>query len=143
VIASSRFASVSGFAVCIVHTGTRYRTVLLPYRYFSSHADSFTYYSFVCYLLLLFISSPYFSSHLREIPQSSPLSSRHSFCSQSSPVMLVSPFQFVLGIFTPELTHYLQLEYSVEKPLNREPPLRDLVQSFITKTTTAYDRNHG
>ncbi|RPB03616.1 molybdopterin binding oxidoreductase [Choiromyces venosus 120613-1] len=35
------------------------------------------------------------------------------------------------------------LEYSVEKPLNREPPLKDLVQTFTTKTTTAYDRNHG
>jgi sulfite oxidase len=37
----------------------------------------------------------------------------------------------------------LQLEYSVEKPLNREPPMRELVESFITTADTAYDRNHG
>lgn len=36
-----------------------------------------------------------------------------------------------------------QLEYSVEAPLNREPPIRELIQSFITDTGTAYDRNHG
>ncbi|KAI9676427.1 MAG: hypothetical protein M1817_000584 [Caeruleum heppii] len=35
-----------------------------------------------------------------------------------------------------------QLEYSVDKPLNREPPLKDLVSSFITEQG-AYDRNHG
>ncbi|KAH8146809.1 uncharacterized protein LAJ45_09183 [Morchella importuna] len=35
------------------------------------------------------------------------------------------------------------LEYSVEKPLNREPPVEELVKSFITKASTAYDRNHG
>ncbi|KAI5797250.1 Oxidoreductase, molybdopterin-binding domain-containing protein [Pyronema domesticum] len=35
------------------------------------------------------------------------------------------------------------LEYSVEKPLNREPPMRELVESFITTADTAYDRNHG
>ncbi|KAI9822582.1 MAG: hypothetical protein M1827_000301 [Pycnora praestabilis] len=34
------------------------------------------------------------------------------------------------------------LEYSVEKPLNREPPVKDLVSSFIT-SKGAYDRNHG
>ncbi|KAI9846355.1 MAG: hypothetical protein M1837_004208 [Sclerophora amabilis] len=34
------------------------------------------------------------------------------------------------------------LEYSVEKPLNREPALKDLVSSFITEKG-AYDRNHG
>ncbi|KAI9722937.1 MAG: hypothetical protein M1812_001386 [Candelaria pacifica] len=34
------------------------------------------------------------------------------------------------------------LEYSVESPLNREPPVRDLVSSFITERG-AYDRNHG
>ncbi|KAI9889693.1 MAG: hypothetical protein M1814_005094 [Vezdaea aestivalis] len=33
------------------------------------------------------------------------------------------------------------LEYSVDKPLNREPPLQSLVSSFIT--TKGYDRNHG
>jgi sulfite oxidase len=35
------------------------------------------------------------------------------------------------------------LEYSVEKPLNREPCPADLVKSFITKSNIAYDRNHG
>ncbi|KAL6154751.1 hypothetical protein ACJQWK_01197 [Exserohilum turcicum] len=33
------------------------------------------------------------------------------------------------------------VQYSVEKPLNREPELQTLVQSFITKD--GYDRNHG
>lgn len=37
----------------------------------------------------------------------------------------------------------MRLEYSVEKPLNREPPTRDLIKSFITEAETAYDRNHG
>ncbi|KAF1918907.1 sulfite oxidase-like protein [Ampelomyces quisqualis] len=35
----------------------------------------------------------------------------------------------------------IQLEYSVEEPLNREPELEKLVSSFITKE--GYDRNHG
>ncbi|KAH3912613.1 hypothetical protein HBI56_154610 [Parastagonospora nodorum] len=35
----------------------------------------------------------------------------------------------------------VQVEYSVEKPLNREPELGKLVSSFIT--TEGYDRNHG
>ncbi|PSN75384.1 sulfite oxidase-like protein [Corynespora cassiicola Philippines] len=35
----------------------------------------------------------------------------------------------------------VQLEYSVEKPLNREPELEKLVSSFITED--CYDRNHG
>ncbi|KAL6706314.1 hypothetical protein ACN47E_005604 [Coniothyrium glycines] len=35
----------------------------------------------------------------------------------------------------------VQLEYSVEEPLNREPELEKLVSSFIT--TDGYDRNHG
>lgn len=35
------------------------------------------------------------------------------------------------------------LEYSVQKPLNREPPPKQLIQSFITKSSVAYDRNHG
>ncbi|KAF1996450.1 sulfite oxidase-like protein [Amniculicola lignicola CBS 123094] len=35
----------------------------------------------------------------------------------------------------------VQLEYSVEEPLNREPDLEKLVSSFIT--TEGYDRNHG
>ncbi|KAF8469109.1 Oxidoreductase, molybdopterin-binding domain-containing protein [Kalaharituber pfeilii] len=35
------------------------------------------------------------------------------------------------------------LEYSVENPLNREPPVDQLVESFITKSSVAYDRNHG
>ncbi|EMD67422.1 hypothetical protein COCSADRAFT_168623 [Bipolaris sorokiniana ND90Pr] len=35
----------------------------------------------------------------------------------------------------------VQLVYSVEKPLNREPELDKLVQSFITQD--GYDRNHG
>lgn len=34
------------------------------------------------------------------------------------------------------------LEYTVEKPLNREPPLEKLVSSFITEKD-GYDRNHG
>ncbi|OCK80999.1 sulfite oxidase-like protein [Lepidopterella palustris CBS 459.81] len=33
------------------------------------------------------------------------------------------------------------LEYTVEKPLNREPPLEKLISSFITED--GYDRNHG
>ncbi|KAF1835334.1 sulfite oxidase-like protein [Decorospora gaudefroyi] len=36
----------------------------------------------------------------------------------------------------------VQLEYSVEEPLNREPELEKLVESFITKSD-GYDRNHG
>ncbi|KAF2703057.1 sulfite oxidase-like protein [Pleomassaria siparia CBS 279.74] len=35
----------------------------------------------------------------------------------------------------------VKLEYSVQKPLNREPDLEKLVSSFITKD--GYDRNHG
>ncbi|KAI5799248.1 Oxidoreductase, molybdopterin-binding domain-containing protein [Peziza echinospora] len=35
------------------------------------------------------------------------------------------------------------LEYSVETPLNREPPPDELISSFITKSSVAYDRNHG
>lgn len=35
----------------------------------------------------------------------------------------------------------VQLEYTVEKPLNREPELEKLVSSFIT--IEGYDRNHG
>lgn len=35
------------------------------------------------------------------------------------------------------------LEYSVKKPLNREPPIKDLVDTFITDADVAYDRNHG
>ncbi|KAH7079472.1 sulfite oxidase-like protein [Paraphoma chrysanthemicola] len=35
----------------------------------------------------------------------------------------------------------IQLDYSVEEPLNREPDLEKLVASFITKE--GYDRNHG
>ncbi|KAH9882420.1 hypothetical protein J1614_000656 [Plenodomus biglobosus] len=34
-----------------------------------------------------------------------------------------------------------KLEYSVEKPLNREPELGELIESFITEN--GYDRNHG
>ncbi|KAF2125332.1 sulfite oxidase-like protein [Dothidotthia symphoricarpi CBS 119687] len=37
----------------------------------------------------------------------------------------------------------VQLEYSVEEPLNREPELETLVSSFITQPGTGYDRNHG
>ncbi|KAJ4293469.1 hypothetical protein N0V90_008752 [Kalmusia sp. IMI 367209] len=37
----------------------------------------------------------------------------------------------------------VQLEYSVEKPLNREPELEHLVSSFITEEGQGYDRNHG
>ncbi|MCJ1473630.1 hypothetical protein MMC13_002281 [Lambiella insularis] len=33
-------------------------------------------------------------------------------------------------------------ETSVEEPLNREPPVEDLISSFITKEN-GYDRNHG
>ncbi|KAF8253032.1 molybdopterin binding oxidoreductase [Wilcoxina mikolae CBS 423.85] len=40
-------------------------------------------------------------------------------------------------------TKAMRLDYSVEKPLNREPPIRDLVGAFITNASTAYDRNHG
>lgn len=55
--------------------------------------------------------------------------------------MLVSfPFQY----FNKTVSNtFIQLEYSVEKPLNREPPVEELVKSFITKASTAYDRNHG
>ncbi|OCL09349.1 sulfite oxidase-like protein [Glonium stellatum] len=34
------------------------------------------------------------------------------------------------------------LEYTVEKPLNREPPVEQLISSFITEKD-GYDRNHG
>ncbi|KAF2269351.1 sulfite oxidase-like protein [Lojkania enalia] len=37
----------------------------------------------------------------------------------------------------------VQLEYSVEEPLNREPELEKLISSFITKEGEGYDRNHG
>ncbi|TGZ77134.1 molybdopterin binding oxidoreductase [Ascodesmis nigricans] len=37
----------------------------------------------------------------------------------------------------------VDLEYSVEKPLNREPPVEELVKSFLTPPEVAYDRNHG
>ncbi|PVH99286.1 putative sulfite oxidase [Periconia macrospinosa] len=37
----------------------------------------------------------------------------------------------------------VQLEYSVDEPLNREPELDKLVSSFITQPGHAYDRNHG
>ncbi|KAF2651884.1 sulfite oxidase-like protein [Lophiostoma macrostomum CBS 122681] len=37
----------------------------------------------------------------------------------------------------------VQLEYSVQKPLNREPDLEKLVSSFITESGSGYDRNHG
>ncbi|KAK5200832.1 hypothetical protein LTR16_004733 [Cryomyces antarcticus] len=33
-------------------------------------------------------------------------------------------------------------EYSAEEPLNREPPVKDLVSSFFTESD-GYDRNHG
>ncbi|KAF2021258.1 molybdopterin binding oxidoreductase [Aaosphaeria arxii CBS 175.79] len=36
----------------------------------------------------------------------------------------------------------VQLDYTVKKPLNREPDLEKLVSSFIT-TSGGYDRNHG
>lgn len=36
-----------------------------------------------------------------------------------------------------------KLEYSVEEPLNREPPAPLLVEKFITPVKVAYDRNHG
>ncbi|KAL4978943.1 Oxidoreductase, molybdopterin-binding domain-containing protein [Aspergillus desertorum] len=34
-------------------------------------------------------------------------------------------------------------EYTTENPLNREPPVKELVSSFITPSFTSYDRNHG
>ncbi|KAL2010741.1 hypothetical protein VTN00DRAFT_6548 [Thermoascus crustaceus] len=36
-----------------------------------------------------------------------------------------------------------EVEYSVDKPLNREPPVKRLVASFITPDDAYYDRNHG
>ncbi|KAF7164758.1 hypothetical protein CNMCM5623_009140 [Aspergillus felis] len=36
-----------------------------------------------------------------------------------------------------------QIEYSVDKPLNREPPVKQLVSSFLTPADISYDRNHG
>ncbi|KAG8529835.1 uncharacterized protein KY384_005316 [Bacidia gigantensis] len=36
----------------------------------------------------------------------------------------------------------MRFEYSVEEPLNREPPVQKLTESFITEQG-AYDRNHG
>ncbi|KAL6722140.1 hypothetical protein ACLMJK_001247 [Lecanora helva] len=36
----------------------------------------------------------------------------------------------------------MKLEYSVEKPLNREPPVETLIQSFLS-IDDQYDRNHG
>ncbi|KAL4747321.1 hypothetical protein BDW72DRAFT_206547 [Aspergillus terricola var. indicus] len=35
------------------------------------------------------------------------------------------------------------IEYTKENPLNREPPVKELVSSFITPSSTSYDRNHG
>ncbi|KAH8702025.1 sulfite oxidase [Talaromyces proteolyticus] len=35
------------------------------------------------------------------------------------------------------------VEYSTEKPLNREHSLKRLISSFITPDITSYDRNHG
>ncbi|KAL4904382.1 hypothetical protein BDW74DRAFT_178964 [Aspergillus multicolor] len=34
-------------------------------------------------------------------------------------------------------------EYSTENPLNREPPVKELVSSFITPSSKSYNRNHG
>ncbi|KAL4805054.1 Oxidoreductase, molybdopterin-binding domain-containing protein [Aspergillus unguis] len=34
-------------------------------------------------------------------------------------------------------------EYSKEKPLNREPPVKELVSNFVTPGSISYDRNHG
>ncbi|KAL4995434.1 Oxidoreductase, molybdopterin-binding domain-containing protein [Aspergillus recurvatus] len=34
-------------------------------------------------------------------------------------------------------------EYTKENPLNREPPVKELISSFITPSSTSYDRNHG
>ncbi|KAL6234892.1 hypothetical protein BDW75DRAFT_230786 [Aspergillus navahoensis] len=34
-------------------------------------------------------------------------------------------------------------EYTTENALNREPPVKELVCSFITPSSTSYDRNHG
>ncbi|KAL4967227.1 putative sulfite oxidase [Aspergillus stella-maris] len=34
-------------------------------------------------------------------------------------------------------------EYSTEKPLNREPPVKELVSQFQTPANKSYDRNHG
>ncbi|KAE8384296.1 Oxidoreductase, molybdopterin-binding domain-containing protein [Aspergillus alliaceus] len=34
-------------------------------------------------------------------------------------------------------------EYSVQNPLNREPPVQTLVSSFFTPENISYDRNHG
>ncbi|OJJ32793.1 hypothetical protein ASPWEDRAFT_116328 [Aspergillus wentii DTO 134E9] len=36
-----------------------------------------------------------------------------------------------------------QVDYSVSKPLNREPSKKKLVASFITPSDISYDRNHG
>lgn len=36
----------------------------------------------------------------------------------------------------------MKLEYSVEEPLNREPPIKELVHNFIS-IDDQYDRNHG
>ncbi|GIC90161.1 putative sulfite oxidase [Aspergillus udagawae] len=36
-----------------------------------------------------------------------------------------------------------QIDYSVDKPLNREPPAKQLVASFLTPAGVSYDRNHG
>ncbi|KAL4760425.1 putative sulfite oxidase [Aspergillus foveolatus] len=35
------------------------------------------------------------------------------------------------------------IEYTKENPLNREPPVKELVSNFITPSSTSYDRNHG
>ncbi|RHZ53425.1 putative sulfite oxidase [Aspergillus thermomutatus] len=36
-----------------------------------------------------------------------------------------------------------QVEYSVDKPLNREPSVKKLVASFLTPADISFDRNHG
>ncbi|KAL4791568.1 Oxidoreductase, molybdopterin-binding domain-containing protein [Aspergillus venezuelensis] len=35
------------------------------------------------------------------------------------------------------------VKYSTENPLNREPPVKELVSQFQTPATKSYDRNHG
>ncbi|KAL4914444.1 Oxidoreductase, molybdopterin-binding domain-containing protein [Aspergillus aurantiobrunneus] len=37
----------------------------------------------------------------------------------------------------------IHTEYTTENPLNREPPVKELVSSFITPCSISYDRNHG
>ncbi|KAJ9316588.1 hypothetical protein DTO271D3_3095 [Paecilomyces variotii] len=59
--------------------------------------------------------------------------------------VLIWPPKFLNKMATATTTEYRRqkIEYSVDKPLNKEPPVKKLISSFITPEDAAYDRNHG